>query len=159
MRLVAVLGFSSRAVDGLHPICEARLRHAEQAVREGDVVLLSGWGRGRRGDPAEGEAMRDAWRGPAVRLEVDPTAHNTRENALGIAAAARRLGADEVLLVTSRWHARRAQALTRAALPRVRVDTSSPDGPRPVFLRARELACLLALPSQLRRVKSGGGGI
>src|SRR5215475_8338714 len=111
MRLVAVLGYSSRRVDGLHPICAARVEHAEQVARDGDVVLLSGWGRGRRGDPVEGELMRDAWRRGGVKLEVDATAHNTRENALAVAAAARRVGADEVLLVTSAWHASRAAAL------------------------------------------------
>ena len=150
MRLVAVLGYSSRRGEGLHPICRARVKHAEQAVREGDTVLLSGWGRGRRGDPVEGELMRDAWRGAGVRLEVDPTAHNTRENALAVAAAARRLGADEVLLVTSRWHASRAAALVRAALPDVPVTTSSPAEPGGPWLLARELACRAVLPVHVR---------
>jgi hypothetical protein len=150
MRLVAVLGYSSRKVDGLHPICASRVRQAEEVVRDDDVVLLSGWGRGRRGDPVEGELMRDAWRGPGMRVEVDPTAHNTRENASAVAAAARRLGADEVLLVTSRWHASRAVALVRAALPGVPVSASSPDDSGPARLLLRELACRAVLPLHVR---------
>jgi hypothetical protein len=156
MRLVAVLGYSSRKIDGLHPICASRVRQAEHIVGDDDVVLLSGWGRGRRGDPVEGELMRDAWRGSGVELEVDPAAHNTRENALAVAAAAKRLGADEVLLVTSRWHAPRAAALVRAALPGVPVATSSPDEPGPARLLLRELACRAVLPLQLRRTRGAG---
>jgi uncharacterized SAM-binding protein YcdF (DUF218 family) len=158
MHLVAVLGYSSRRAGGLHPLCAVRVRHAEQVAQDGDAVLLSGWG--RRGDVAEGELMRAAWHRPGVELLVDSTARNTRENALAVAAAARRLGVDNVLLVTSRWHAPRARALVRAALPGVPVAVSSPDGPRPLSLLARELACVAALPYQVARMrKSGGGGI
>src|SRR5689334_3639347 len=120
MRLVAVLGYSSRRVSGLHPVAAARVSHAERIVRDDDdTVLLSGWG--RSGDTAEGELMRAAWQRPDVRVVVDATARNTRENAVAVAEAFRRLGADEVVLVTSGWHAFRARALVRAALPGVRV--------------------------------------
>jgi hypothetical protein len=140
MRLVAVLGYSPRRADGLHSICEARVRHAEQLVREGDAVLLTG----------EAELMHGAWNGHEVLL--DPHARNTRENARAIAAAARLLGADEVVVVTSSWHAYRARSLVRASLPgNVRVTSSSPPGRAPLALQARELACLVALPLQRRR--------
>jgi hypothetical protein len=136
MRLVAVLGYSGRPRRELHAICEARVRHAE--TLEADAVLLSG----------EAELMQGAWRGGEVVL--DTRARNTRENARGVAEAARRLEADEVVVVTSAWHAFRARTLVRAAIgdPAVRVTSSSPPGPRPVRLLARELACLAALPLQ-----------
>ena len=139
VRLVAVLGYSRRRFDGIHDVCAERLRHAEQL--DADTVLLSG----------EAELMRSAWRGPGVSLVSDGTARNTRQNAAGVAEAARRLGATEVVVVTSRWHAFRARALVRAALrdPGVSVRSSSPPGRPPLALLAREAVCLAALPYQL----------
>jgi uncharacterized SAM-binding protein YcdF (DUF218 family) len=135
MRLVAVLGYSGQE------LCKARVRHAEQLVRDGDAVLLSG----------EAELMRDAWNGRETLL--DPSARNTRQNARGVAAAARSLGADEVVVVTSSWHAYRARKLVRAALPRdVSVSSSSPAGRGPVKLLARELVCLAVLPLHMIRL-------
>jgi len=141
MRLVAVLGYSGRRKRELHAVCEARVRHAE--TLEADAVLLSG----------EAELMHGAWRGREV--ELDPRARNTRENARGVAEAARRLEADEVVVVTSAWHAFRARTLVRAALrdPTVKVTSSSPPGPRPARLLARELVCLAGLPLQLLAVQ------
>jgi uncharacterized SAM-binding protein YcdF (DUF218 family) len=138
-RLVAVLGYSPRRGDGLHELCAARVRHAQTVVRSGDAVLLTG----------EAELMSGAWNGGVVSL--DPDARNTRENAVAVAEAARRLGTNEVVLVTSSWHARRARALARAALGRrdVTVTSSSPPGRAPLTLLAREAACLSALPIQL----------
>jgi uncharacterized SAM-binding protein YcdF (DUF218 family) len=136
MRLVAVLGYSGPE------LCQARVRHAEQLVRDGDAVLLSG----------EADLMRDAWNGREVLL--DPRARNTRQNALGVAAAARRLGADEVVVVTSSWHAYRARKLVQAALPPdVTVSSSSPTGRAPLRLFARELACLVVLPIHRLRLR------
>ena len=135
MRLVAVLGYSGFRGRDLHTICLARLRHAEMLAREDDVVLLSG----------EAELMR----GAASRADVivDADARNTRENAKGVAAAARELGADEVVVVTSTWHALRARTLVRAAVgPEIRVTSSSPRARPPVRLVFRELACLAVLP-------------
>ena len=137
MRLVAVLGYSGRRSRELHAVCEVRVRHAE--TLDADAVLLSG----------EAELMQGVWRGGEVVL--DTRARNTRENARGVAEAARRLEADEVVIVTSAWHALRARILVRAAIgdPAVTVTSSSPPGPKPVRLLARELACLAALLLQL----------
>jgi uncharacterized SAM-binding protein YcdF (DUF218 family) len=105
-------------------------------------VLLSG----------EADLMHGHWRSGEVLL--DPHARNTRENALGVAKAARELGADEIVLVTSRWHAPRARALVRAALGReVPVSSSSPEGLPPPRLAVRELALLALLPLQLWSVR------
>lgn len=153
-RLIAVLGYSGRPHHGLHDLCAERLQHAERIAAPGDTVLLSGWARHTNGT-GEAELMRAAWNGIDVPLVSDATARNTRENATGIAETARRLGADEVVVVTSRWHGLRARSLVRAALrePGVRVESSSPPGGRPVSLLARELVCLVALPYQLARVR------
>jgi uncharacterized SAM-binding protein YcdF (DUF218 family) len=140
MRLVAVLGYSGFRGGGLHEVCLARLRHAEALVRDGDALLLSG----------EAELMRGACDRADVLLDGD--ARNTRDNAAGIAAAARRLGAAEVVVVTSAWHAFRAQALVRAALGDVPVRSSSPPGRAPAGVALRELVCLAVLPLHLRRL-------
>jgi uncharacterized SAM-binding protein YcdF (DUF218 family) len=163
MRLVAVLGYSGRRTVGLHAICAERLSCAEGLAGDADAVLLSGWAR-RQDAAGEVELMREAWEGPDVTLLSDTKARNTKENALGVASAAQSLGAGEVVVVTSSWHAFRARALVRAALQdsSVRVESSSPPGRPPVTLLARELACLVALPVELIRLRgtsraSGGG--
>jgi len=147
MRLVAVLGYSVRRDAGIHAICARRLAHAETLADGAGAVVLSG----------EASVMREAWRGPDVELEFDPRARNTAGNAAGIAAAARTLGATEVVLVTSRWHAPRAALLVRAALrgSGIAVTTSSPPGLPGPGLFVRELACFAAAPFQARRLKSG----
>jgi uncharacterized SAM-binding protein YcdF (DUF218 family) len=154
VRLVAVLGYSGRRHHGLHDVCAERLRHAEQLAGDGDTVLLSGRARHRNGT-GEVELMRAAWNGPEVTLVSDSTARTTRENAAEVAETARRLGAEEVVVVTSHWHAPRARALVRAALrqPSVSVESSSPPGRKPVALLARELICFGALPYDLARLR------
>jgi uncharacterized SAM-binding protein YcdF (DUF218 family) len=154
LRLVAVLGYSARRSDALHPVCAARLRHAEQLADGADTVLLSGWAR-RRNGAGEAELMRSAWKGTDVRLISDATARNTRENAARVAETARRLGASKIVVVTSGWHAFRARTLVRALLrePGVLVQASSPAGRAPVQLVARELVCLVALPFHLLRLR------
>jgi hypothetical protein len=136
-----VFGYSGRHRRELHAVCESRVRHAESL--EADVYLLSG----------EADLMQGAWRGGEVVL--DPHARNTRENARAVAGAVRRLEADEVVVVTSGWHAFRARTLVRAAIddPGVEVTSSSPPGPRPARLLLRELACLAVLPLQLLAVQ------
>ena len=153
-RLIAVFGYSARGVDGLHPLCLLRLRHAEELASGAEAVVLSGWSRHGTGF-GEAELMRDAWQGPEVRLVCDTTARNTMQNAVGVAALARELGVDEIVVVTSHWHARRAAALVRAALgdARVSVSASSPRGSVHPLLVARELSCLATLPYQRHRVR------
>ena len=146
MRLVAVLGYSPRRPGGMHAICAERLRHAE--TLEADAVLLSG----------EAELMRPEWAGPDVPLLADGRARNTRQNAAGVAEAARQLGADEVVVVTSHWHAFRARTLVQTLLPGVAVSSSSPPGHAPLVLLAREGVCLALLPFQLAAVRRAGLG-
>jgi uncharacterized SAM-binding protein YcdF (DUF218 family) len=107
--------------------------------------------------------MREAWNGPDVPLVCDPDASSTAANAANVAAVAEALGADELLVVTSSWHRRRARLLLRAALRERDVKLSvegAPGGWHPLVL-AREAACYVLLPLQLpraRRVRAGVSG-
>jgi uncharacterized SAM-binding protein YcdF (DUF218 family) len=81
---VVVPGHGWPDLAGVHRISERCLRlvrEAEQLVSstEADVVVFSGWS--PTGGPSEAEQMRNAWRGPAVELVVEPTAASTAENA------------------------------------------------------------------------------
>ena len=116
-RLIAVLGYSDSTTADLHPVCAARLARAVAEARADDVVLFSGWAR-RSASAPEADLMARMWTTPARARLVDRRARTTFGNAVGIARAARIVGADEVVLVTSRWHAWRAAVLVRAALAR-----------------------------------------
>jgi uncharacterized SAM-binding protein YcdF (DUF218 family) len=142
-RLVAVLGYSRRRGDGLHPICAARLAAAEEVSEGAAAVLLSGWAR-RPHRPSEASLMEAAWAGPDVPLIADGDARTTAGNARAVAAAAKEVDATTVALVTSSWHGARAKAL----VPGVRVEVVSPPSTRRLHLVVRELACRLALPLQ-----------
>jgi hypothetical protein len=147
-RLVAVFGYSGGLATDLHPVCRERLALAAAEAGPDDAVLLSGWA--RLGHPTpEAELMARAWRGVAGMLLLDRDARTTYGNAVGTAATARRLGAREVVLVTSGWHGRRASALVRAALRDtglgVRVAPTSERGTRGA--RLRELLCWPLVPA------------
>jgi hypothetical protein len=114
-RVVAVLGFSVRGGGGLHPICAARVVTAAGVARDDDVVVLSGWAR-TPGAWSEAELMRRAWTGPAARLVLDDGATHTAQNAAHVTEVARRVGAGEIIVVTSRWHAPRAGVAFRSLL-------------------------------------------
>ena len=146
-RLVAVLGYSQGRKPGLHAVCAGRLAHAQSLAEDGAVVVLSG----------EADAMRAAWKGPAVDLVDEPLARNTAGNAAGIATIARELGASEVVVVTSRWHSPRAVLLVRAALRGTGTAvTAAPAPDRPgVRQLVREAACFAGAPFQALRLKSG----
>jgi uncharacterized SAM-binding protein YcdF (DUF218 family) len=144
-RVVAVLGYSHRAGGTLHPVCAHRLAHAQRLASSARTVILSG----------EADLMRAAWAGPDVVLVCDPDARSTADNARNVAAAARELGAQELVVVTSRWHQARAGILLRAALrgSGIRLSIETTSGPRPLLLLARELGCFVLLPFQLAQVK------
>lgn len=114
-RLVAVLGYSDGSSTALHPICVARLARAEVETTADDVVLFSGWARSANAS-TEADLMAASWTAPARIRLVDRAARSTLGNALAVGRAARRVDADEVVVATSRWHARRAGLLVRAAL-------------------------------------------
>ena len=81
--------------------------------------MLSGWAR-VPGTRSEAELMAAAWEGRARELVVDPDARTTVGNAANALDDIRRVGAREVVVVTSRWHAARAKAAFRLAAARKR---------------------------------------
>ena len=146
-RLVAVLGYSDGTCAALHPVCGARLARAAVEAQPDDVVLFSGWARRKEG-ASEAELMAAGWNRGGRAVLVDRDARTTLGNAIAVARAVRRIDADEVVLVTSRWHARRASVLARAALvgtgATVRVATA--DEPTSAPRRLREAASWLVVP-------------
>jgi hypothetical protein len=148
-----VLGYSGWRHRSLHPVCAARLEAGERVAEGADAVLLSGWAR-RPGRETEAALMLAAWRGPGVPLLADVDARTTVGNARAVAAAARELGADKVVVVTSSWHRLRTRLLLRAALgPDVEIELVSPARSHRLLLVGREAACLLLLPLQLWAVR------
>jgi uncharacterized SAM-binding protein YcdF (DUF218 family) len=146
-RLLAVLGYSDGTTSELHAVCGARVARAAEEVRPDDIVLFSGWARGGQATP-EADLMAASWTGTARLRLVDRDSCTTLGNAVAVARAARRVGADEVVLVTSRWHARRAAVLARAALLGIgaRLRVAVADEPRTPPSRLREAACWLVVP-------------
>ena len=149
-RVVAVLGYSAGGGGLLHPVCASRVARASQVAGPADVVLLSGWAR-RADAPSEAELMRRAWVGAAARLLLDDGATHTAENAVHVAALARSVGAREVLIVTSRWHAPRAGTMVRWALRGTGIPaTVAPAaGPRSLLPLVREVAVWPLAPVQM----------
>jgi uncharacterized SAM-binding protein YcdF (DUF218 family) len=148
-RLVVVLGYSDGGGTELHPLCAARLARAAELTTADDVVVLSGWAR-TPGTQPEAALMRAAWRGAAREVVVDPDARTTVENLANALNDVLRMGAGEVVVVTSSWHARRATVAMRWLLRGrgILVRAESPPG-RSTRAALRELMLWPLLPFQL----------
>lgn len=148
-RVVVVLGYSDGSSTGLHPICAERLETAAALSRPDDVVVLSGWAR-TPGTTSEAELMRAAWRGSAREVVLDPDARTTVGNLSNAVNDVLRVGAKEVVVVTSAWHAPRARAAMRWLLRStgISVSTATPPG-RDRRRTFRELTLWPLLPFQL----------
>ena len=95
--------------------------------------------------------MAAAWSGRAREVVVDPDARTTVGNACNALDDIRRVGAREVVVVTSRWHAARAKAAFRLLLRgggRAR-DGGLPAGAANLGAAIRELPLWPLLPAQL----------
>lgn len=151
-RVIVVLGYSNGGQDELHPICAARLDKAAEIARSDDVLVLSGWARSGGGRP-EAELMKAAWRGAAAQIVVDPNARTTVENLANALNDILRVGASEVVVVTSSWHAPRAKAAMRWLLMHtgIKVTSASP-AERSMRASLRELGVWPLLPFQLWHV-------
>ncbi len=156
-RVIAVLGYSVRARAGLHPVCAARVATASALARADDVVVLTGWAR-TPGHSSEAELMRRAWSGPPARLVLDDGATHTAQNAIHATRVVRETGADEVLVVTSRWHAARAGVAFRALLhdTPARVAVVTADDRLSLRGLAREVAVWPLFSLQLARARRRG---
>ena len=149
-RVIVVLGYSDGGRDELHPICAARVARAAELSTAADIVVLSGWAR-VPGTTSEAQLMATAWDGDAAEIVIDPDARTTMGNAVNAMNDIRRAGAREVVVVTSRWHARRARAAFRLLLWRSPVRVRATFPPEPPNLRAmlREIPLWALLPAQL----------
>lgn len=149
-RIIVVLGYSDGGRGELHPVGAARLARAAEVATGRDVVVLSGWAR-IRGTRSEADLMAAAWHGSSRALVVDPDARTTVGNARNALDDIRRVGAREVVVVTSRWHAPRAKAAFRLLLrgSGVRVVAAFPPEARDLRASLRELALWALLPAQL----------
>ncbi len=148
--MIVVLGYSDGGRDELHPIGAARLTRAAEISTAADVVVLSGWAR-VAGTQPEAQLMAAAWAGSAAEVVVDPDARTTVGNAFNALNDIQRVGAREIVVVTSRWHAPRAKAAFRLLLWRrsVRVRATFPPEPANLGAMLRELPLWLLLPAQL----------
>jgi uncharacterized SAM-binding protein YcdF (DUF218 family) len=147
VRLVAVLGYSAWRGTGLHPVCAARLAAAHELAGEEDIVLLTG--------RLEAELMREAWPGGENRVVCDDGARVTADSATRVASLAREFGADEIVVVTSWWHCRRASVLFRRALRGRGIALRTVGAPSwSARLLVREALAFAALPLHLRRTGS-----
>jgi uncharacterized SAM-binding protein YcdF (DUF218 family) len=157
-RVVVVLGYSDGGRDELHPVAASRLARAAEVSTEDDAVVLSGWAR-VPGTRSEAELMATAWQGSARELVVDPDARTTIGNAANALDDIHRVGAREVVVVTSRWHAARAQAAFRLLLRGSGIRVSAAFPPEPWDLRAalRELALWVLLPAQVWAARGRSG--
>lgn len=155
-RVIVVLGYSDGGCDALHPIGAARLARAADVSSRNDVVVLSGWAR-VPDTRSEAELMAAAWSGTAREIVVDPDARTTVGNAANALDDIRRVGAREVVVVTSRWHAPRAEAAFRLLLRHsdVLVTSAFPRERRVLRASLRELPLWLLLPAQVWRARRG----
>jgi len=149
-RVIVVLGYSDGGTGTIHPICAARVARAAEIATPDDVVVLSGWARVPH-TPSEAHLMEAAWDGAAREVVVDPDAQTTVGNAVNALNDIRRVGAHEVVVVTSRWHAARAKAAFRLLLrgSNARVRAAYPAEPFAPRASLRELPLWLLLPAQV----------
>jgi uncharacterized SAM-binding protein YcdF (DUF218 family) len=149
-RVIVVLGYADGGRDELHPVGARRLARAAEVSTADDVVVLSGWAR-VAGTESEAALMAAAWNGAAAEVVVDPDARTTVGNAFNALNDIQRVRAQEVVVVTSRWHAPRARAAFKLLLWRrhVRISAAFPPEPANVGAMLRELPLWLLLPAQL----------
>jgi len=152
---IVVPGNGVLGLDGVHRIsgrCRRLVAEAERVAAELEprAVVFTGWS--PRGGLSEAEQMRDAWRGPAVELVVEPTARTTAENAARALPLLRERGIDEVLVVCAPLHLFRTRFFFRRLFDRFGIATRfhvARVAPTPHAL-AWELAALSVRKAQLR---------
>jgi uncharacterized SAM-binding protein YcdF (DUF218 family) len=156
---IVVLGHGSLGSDGVHRVSERCLRLVHEAellvTSDGaDVVVFSGWS--SSGGLSEAEQMRDAWRGPAVELVLEPTARNTAENAVRTLPLLRERGIERAVVVCARSHLARTRMLFRRLYRGSGIELGFRAAPLAPTVRsvAWELAAFPLLPVQLRAARA-----
>ena len=156
---IVVPGHGWPDLAGVHRIsgrCLRLVREAEQLVgtANADVVVFSGWS--PTGGPSEAEQMRDAWRGPAVELVVEPTAASTAENAARTLPLLLERGVRGAVVVCAPPHLLRTGLLFRRLYRDSGVEVAFRVARLAPTLRAVawELAALPFLPLQLHAART-----
>jgi uncharacterized SAM-binding protein YcdF (DUF218 family) len=156
---IVVLGHGRRDPDGAHRIsgrCVRLVYEAEPLVSAAgaDVVVFSGWS--PTGGRSEAEQMRDAWRGPAVELVVEPTARNTAENAARTLPLLRERAVTRAIVVCAPAHLVRARALFRRVYRGSGIELAFRAARMAPTLRSVvwEVGALPLLPLQLRAARA-----
>ena len=156
---IVVPGHGSIDPAGVHRI-SARSRglvvEAERLVSSlgASLVVFSGWS--STGGPSEAEQMKEAWRGPAVELLVEPTARTTAENASRTLPLLLARGVRTAVVVCSPLHALRTWLFfsrlyrSRGIAVRIRAARVRPS----LRAVAWELGALPLVPVQLRAARA-----
>lgn len=155
---IVVLGAALRQGGSASPTLVARVRHAAALLHAGAAEWLIVTGGARAGGPAEADVMAALARAagvPEERVLVEDRAQNTFENARYSAAMMRARGWSRAIVVTDRYHLRRAVLAFRACGVNARGDASetSPVGLRRHVREAFGLAwyAMRALPALWHR--------
>lgn len=107
---VVCLGHSVKGDPRISEICRARVRKAEQIAVDlnPELVVLSGWSPNAAGK-TEADLMAEEWGVEDTFIVKDPLATTTAENAFFTRGLVEGHGGiDELVIVTSDWHALRA---------------------------------------------------
>lgn len=156
---IVVPGQDARGRDGVYRIsaaCRELVREAERLaeLHEVETVVFTGWS--RCGGLSEAEQMRDAWRGPAVELVVEPSASVTAENAARTLPLLVDRGIERALVVCAPLHLYRARfffsRLSRAC--GIRTDFHIAPTRFGVRALAWELAAVAVCRRQLRAARA-----
>jgi uncharacterized SAM-binding protein YcdF (DUF218 family) len=86
--------------------CVVRVRRAERAARSESIDFVLFSGAGMAGHPSEALQMAMLWQGPRLRAYLDERSTDTAENVEQTLLWARKLGATDLLVVSSWWHLR-----------------------------------------------------
>jgi uncharacterized SAM-binding protein YcdF (DUF218 family) len=156
---IVVPGHGVLGRDGRYRIsgrCRRLVVEAERLARRlaPRAVVLSGWS--PEGGASEAEQMRDAWRGPAVELVLEPTARTTAENAARTLPLLAERGVERAVVVCTPLHLYRVRFFFGRLYGTHGVATSfrtAPVAPSPAAL-LWELAALAVRAEQLREAEA-----
>jgi uncharacterized SAM-binding protein YcdF (DUF218 family) len=156
---IVVPGQEARGRDGVYRIsaaCLELVREAERLAVSHEIETVIFTGRSRGGGPSEAEQMRDAWRGPAVELVVEPSASVTAENAARTLPLLVERGIERAYVVCAPLHLYRARFFFSRLSRACGIRTDFHVAPMRPGLRALawELGALAVCRRQLRAARA-----
>ena len=153
---LVVLGSSRRDRGGAYGIsrgCRRVVAYASQLAGRLDprIVVFSGWA--PNGGPSEAEQMQALWRGPDVKLLLEPTASTTAENAVRTLSLLLEHEIEHAIVVCTPLHAYRARWFFRRLYGAQGIETSF-EVPRVVPTPSALIWELSALSVRSRQLRS-----